>query len=299
MVELFHGKVLIRNNKDRDEVDTERELSLQLQNKVLLLFFGAADCPQCQAFAPKLKDFFVHLTDEFYVERASQLVLVYVSRDQTEDKQDKFLRDMPKRWLALPFEDHFKRWVHGGDGRAYSARQESTLGRWASLHRSAVHLSLNSPLRLGFMPSLYDGSVGAGWALGIRGGAERLCGDGAAAHCCRGDSRLVFFDHRDLEDMFKVTVTPTVVVLRPDGSVISPNAVDEICDLGVACFKNWQEAADLIDRSFMLAEDFDELPMRSATEPLRRLRYKVDKKKKMNRVEEEEEDEEEDGDVWG
>ncbi|XP_028678598.1 nucleoredoxin-like protein 1 [Erpetoichthys calabaricus] len=206
MAELFHGKVLIRNNKDRDEVDTERELSLQLQNKVLLLFFGAADCPRCQAFAPKLKDFFVRLTDEFYVERASQLVLVYVSRDPTEDKQDKFLRDMPKRWLALPFEDHFK---------------------------------------------------------------------------------------RDLEDMFKVSETPTVVVLRPDGSVISPNAVDEICDLGVACFKNWQEAADLIDRSFMLAEDFDELPMRSATEPLRRLRYKVDKKK--SKVE----DEEEDGGVWG
>ncbi|MGH0185852.1 UNVERIFIED_CONTAM: hypothetical protein FKN15_019548 [Acipenser sinensis] len=109
MAELFHGKVLIKNNKDRDDVDTDRELCLQLDNKVLLLFFGSGECPRCQDFTPTLKEFFVQLTDEFYVDRAMQLALVYISQDESEDKESKFLKDMPKRWLTLPFEDQYKR----------------------------------------------------------------------------------------------------------------------------------------------------------------------------------------------
>ncbi|XP_006631707.2 nucleoredoxin-like protein 1 [Lepisosteus oculatus] len=199
MVELFVGKVLVKNNRDRDELDTEREVLLRLQNRIVLLFFGSGDCPRCREFAPTLKEFFVRLTDEFYVERAAQLVLLYVSLDQSEKRQSKFLKDMPKRWLTLPFEDPYK---------------------------------------------------------------------------------------KELALMFEVAEIPTVVVLRPDCTMISPNAVDEISRLGPDCFKNWQEAAELIDRSFMMAEDFDDMRMRSATDPLRRLKYKLEKKKKK----EEEED---------
>uniref|UniRef100_A0A8C9JSA5 Nucleoredoxin like 1 n=1 Tax=Panthera tigris altaica TaxID=74533 RepID=A0A8C9JSA5_PANTA len=109
MASLFSGRVLIRNNSDQDELDTEAELSRRLENRLVLLFFGAGSCPQCQAFAPILRDFFVRLTDEFYVLRAAQLALVYVSQDPTEEEQDLFLRDMPKKWLFLPFEDDLRR----------------------------------------------------------------------------------------------------------------------------------------------------------------------------------------------
>ncbi|XP_010003983.1 PREDICTED: nucleoredoxin-like protein 1, partial [Chaetura pelagica] len=107
MASLFAGKVL-KANREEDEVETERELSRALDNKVLLLYFGAGGCPRCRGFSPILRDFFLRLTDESYVERASQLVLVYVSRDETREQQSKFLRTMPRRWLALPFGDDFK-----------------------------------------------------------------------------------------------------------------------------------------------------------------------------------------------
>lgn len=109
MAALFTDKTLFVNNKDSDELDLERELIRALENKIMLLYFGSGECPQCQEFAPILKEFFTKLTDEFYVERASQLVLVYVSLDETEEKQTKFLKNMPKRWLFLPFQDEFKR----------------------------------------------------------------------------------------------------------------------------------------------------------------------------------------------
>lgn len=112
MAALFTGKALMAN-RERDEVETERELSLALENKVLLLYFGSGQCPRCRQFSPLLKEFFLRLTDEFYVERASQLVLVYVSRDETEEQQSAFLRTMPKRWLAVPFGDAFKRYLRG------------------------------------------------------------------------------------------------------------------------------------------------------------------------------------------
>ncbi|XP_007065128.2 nucleoredoxin-like protein 1 [Chelonia mydas] len=200
MVSLFIGKILITNNKDCDEVDTESELSQRLDNKVMLLYFGSGECTRCQEFSPVLKDFFVRLTDEFYVERASQLVLVYVSQDETEEKQEKFLKTMPKRWLFLPFQDEFK---------------------------------------------------------------------------------------RELELRFAVSNTPVVVVLKPSGEVIAGNAVEEIRCLGTACFKSWQEAAELVDRSFLLAEDFDDLAKRSITDPIRRLKYKLDKKTRKKKEKEE------------
>ncbi|KAK2512029.1 Nxnl1 [Columba livia] len=198
MAALFTGKVLLAN-RERDELDTERELQRALDNKVLLLFFGSARCPRCRRFAPLLRDFFLRLTDRFYVERAAQLGLVYVSRDDTEEQQSRFLRTMPKRWLALPFGDAF---------------------------------------------------------------------------------------NRELELRFAVSELPAVVVLKPNGDVIAENAVDEIRIAGPACFRNWQEAAELVDRNFLLAEDQEGWSRRSLTDPLRRIKYKETKQ------DEEEEDDE-------
>ncbi|NP_001087547.1 nucleoredoxin-like protein 1 isoform X1 [Xenopus laevis] len=105
MADLFLDKILVKNNRDQDELDTEREIWERLENRVILLFFAKSRSSQCQEFAPLLKDFFVRLTDEFYVDRSSQLALVYVSLDQSEEEQERFLKDMPKRWLFVPFKD--------------------------------------------------------------------------------------------------------------------------------------------------------------------------------------------------
>lgn len=105
---------------------------------------------------------------------------------------------------------------------------------------------------------------------------------------------------RELEGMFNVEELPTVVVLRPDCSVLTANAVPEMRRLGPDCFRNWQEAAELIDRNFMINEVFDEKSMRSLSDPLRRHKYKVEddkkkKKKKWRWGEGGEEDEQVDG----
>lgn len=76
--------VLVKNNRDRDELDTEPELLGRLQNRILLLFFGSAACCRCRGFAPTLGDFFRQLTDEAYVERSAQLVLLYVRWEPAE-----------------------------------------------------------------------------------------------------------------------------------------------------------------------------------------------------------------------
>lgn len=68
---------------------------------------------------------------------------------------------------------------------------------------------------------------------------------------------------------------PAVVVLKPDGDVLTHDAAEEIQRLGPACFANWQEAAEILDRSFLPPEDLDEPPPRSLTEPLRRCKYRV------------------------
>nr|XP_020033836.1 nucleoredoxin-like protein 1 [Castor canadensis] len=189
MVSLFWGRVLLRNNSDQDALDTEAELCRRLENRLVLLFFGAGGCPRCQAFAPVLRDFFVRLTDEFYVLRAAQLALVYVSQDPTEEQQGRFLKDMPDKWLFLPFQD------------------------------------------------------------GLR---------------------------RDLGRQFSVQHLPAVVVLKPGGDVLTRDAADEIQRLGPACFANWQEAAEVLDRNFLQPEDLDDPAPRSLTEPLRRCKYRVD-----------------------
>ncbi|NXX83797.1 NXNL1 protein, partial [Urocolius indicus] len=191
MASLFTGKVLLAN-REEEELETERELCRALDNKVLLLYFGSGQSPNCRSFSLLLKDFFLRLTDGFYVERAAQLGLVYLSRDETEEQQSAFLRSMPRRWLALPFGDAFT---------------------------------------------------------------------------------------RELELRFAVAEVPAVVVLKPNGELICGNAVEQIRLLGPSCFQNWQEAAELLDRNFCLAEEFDNTVRRSISDPIRRLKYRVGKKK--------------------
>lgn len=94
--------------------------------------------------------------------------------------------------------------------------------------------------------------------------------------------------------MFEVEEVPTVVVLRPDCSVLSPNAVMEICSLGTECFQNWQEAAELIDRNFLMNEEYDESKRRSFTDVIRRQKYKVEDKKKKKKEHNGEEDDDDD-----
>lgn len=92
---------------------------------------------------------------------------------------------------------------------------------------------------------------------------------------------------RELETMFNVREVPTVVVLRPDCSILIPNAVEEITRLGPDCYRNWHEAAELINRNFLTKEDFEDKSMRSFTDPVRRLKYKVEDEKKKKKKEEE------------
>lgn len=87
-----------------------------------------------------------------------------------------------------------------------------------------------------------------------------------------------------------MTDPPVVVVLKPNGEVITANAVEEIKQLGTICFQNWQEAAELVDRNFLLAQDFDNVALKSFTDPIRRLKYKLEKKKRR-RSQEDDEDE--------
>lgn len=198
MVDLFVDRVLVKNNKEQDELDTEREIVMRLQNRILMLFFASAESETCQQFAPTLHDFFKQLTDEFYVERAAQLVLLYISLDQSEEHLDNFLKELPKKSLFLAYDDPYR---------------------------------------------------------------------------------------RELEAMFNVKEVPTVVVLRPDCSILIPNAVEEIIQMGPDCYRNWHEAAELIDRNFLTKEDFEDRSMRSFSDPVRRLKYKVEDEEKKKKKE--------------
>ncbi|XP_032418358.1 nucleoredoxin-like protein 1 [Xiphophorus hellerii] len=196
MVDLFLGRVLVENNSDQDELNTEREIIGILENRVLLLFFASAECEKCQRFVPVLHSFFRKLKDPAYIEYPKLLALIYISLDQSGEQQKKILKELHKRTLFLPFEDPYK---------------------------------------------------------------------------------------KELQAMFKVKDVPAVVVLRPDGSVLSPNAVRDICRLGADCFRNWQESAELVERTFMLNEAFDDPNLRSATDPVRRLKYKTEDDKRNKR----------------
>ncbi|KAF7478390.1 Hypothetical predicted protein [Marmota monax] len=119
---------------------------------------------------------------------------------------------------------------------------------------------------------------------GLKGGAAMGWGS-----TCRG-LRSVPQDHglagpprRDLGRQFSVEHLPTVVVLKPGGDVLTRDATDEIQRLGPACFANWQEAAEVLDRNFLLPEDLDDPAPRSLVEPLRRRKYRVDEETRGGR----------------
>ncbi|XP_059193465.1 nucleoredoxin-like protein 1 [Centropristis striata] len=196
MVDLFLNRVLVENNWDQDELNTEREIIGILENRILLLFFASAESDKCQEFLPVLNDFFKRLKDPAYIEYPKLLALVYISMDQSEAQQERVLKELHKKVLFLAFEDPYR---------------------------------------------------------------------------------------KELQDMFKVKDVPTVVVLRPDGSVLSLNAVQDICRHGIDSFQNWQEAAELVERTFMLNEDFENLNMRTASDPMKRLKYKTEDDKRKKR----------------
>lgn len=78
MVDLFLNRVLVENNWDQDELNTEREIIGILENRILMLFFASAECVKCQEFVPVLNDFFKRLKDPAYIEYPKLLALIYV-----------------------------------------------------------------------------------------------------------------------------------------------------------------------------------------------------------------------------
>lgn len=78
MVDLFLNRVLVENNWDQDELNTEREITGILENRIVLLFFACAKCEKCQEFVPVLNDFFKRLKDPAYIEYPKLMALIYV-----------------------------------------------------------------------------------------------------------------------------------------------------------------------------------------------------------------------------
>lgn len=144
MVDLFLNRVLVENNWDQDELNTEREIVGILENRILLLFFASAQCGKCQEFLPVLNDFFKRLKDPAYIEYPKLMALIYVrsssslaylcdartrlhkprihtlvtllrflfplcSLDQSEEQQERVLKELHKKVLFLAFEDPYRK----------------------------------------------------------------------------------------------------------------------------------------------------------------------------------------------
>lgn len=144
MVDLFLNRVLVENNWDQDELNTEREILGILENRILLLFFASAQSEKCQEFLPVLNDFFKRLKDPAYIEYPKLMALIYVrsssslvylcdartrlrkprihavvaplrflfplcSLDQSEEQQERVLKELHKKVLFLAFEDPYRK----------------------------------------------------------------------------------------------------------------------------------------------------------------------------------------------
>lgn len=137
MVDLFLNRVLVENNWDQDELNTEREITGILENRIVLLFFACAKCEKCQEFVPVLNDFFKRLKDPAYIEYPKLMALIYVrfsspfcfwfvipkkkknfakcfpfplsSLDQSEEQQERFLKEMHKKVLFVAFDDPYRK----------------------------------------------------------------------------------------------------------------------------------------------------------------------------------------------
>ncbi|XP_066065293.1 nucleoredoxin-like protein 1 [Chamaea fasciata] len=101
---LFSGRALLWLRSER-RLDTEREVRAALENRVLLLLFAAPRCPRCREFEPRLRRFCRRLTDPAHVERPEQLRLIYLGRQGGEQEHRRYLRAMPRAWMALPHGD--------------------------------------------------------------------------------------------------------------------------------------------------------------------------------------------------
>lgn len=78
MVDLFLNRVLVENNWDQDELNTEREIVGILENRIMLLFFASATCQKCLEFLPVLNNFFKRLKDPAYIEYPKLLALIFI-----------------------------------------------------------------------------------------------------------------------------------------------------------------------------------------------------------------------------
>lgn len=78
MVDLFLNRVLVENNWDQDELNTEREIVGILENRIMLLFFASATCQNCREFLPVLNNFFKRLKDPAYIEYPKLLALIFI-----------------------------------------------------------------------------------------------------------------------------------------------------------------------------------------------------------------------------
>lgn len=78
MVDLFLNRVLVENNWDQDELNTEREIVGILENRIIMLLFASTESKKCQEFAPVVNDFFKRLKDPAYIEYPKLLALIYI-----------------------------------------------------------------------------------------------------------------------------------------------------------------------------------------------------------------------------
>lgn len=132
MVDLFLNRVLVENNWEQDELNTEREIVGVLENRIMLLFFASAACQKCQEFLPVLNNFFKRLKDPAYIEYPKLMALIFIrsgfyltftrpwslmwfpslspvsSLDQSEEQQERILKELHKRVLFLAFDDPYR-----------------------------------------------------------------------------------------------------------------------------------------------------------------------------------------------
>ncbi|XP_067678658.1 nucleoredoxin-like protein 2 [Haliotis asinina] len=91
---------------------------------------------------------------------------------------------------------------------------------------------------------------------------------------CHGDWLAVPYDdpqREQLADKFNINAIPKLVVLRPDGEVITMRGRKDVQDKGMICFRSWQSAASLADnvslrRTFSETRGFTETRLDGETD---------------------------------
>ncbi|XP_071481380.1 nucleoredoxin-like [Diadema antillarum] len=93
LVELLGDRL---KGKEDDDVCTS---SISGDGKYVGLYFSAHWCPPCQAFTPKLVEFYKKFKSS---QRGADLEIVFISSDKDNSSFDEYYSDMP--WLALPYD---------------------------------------------------------------------------------------------------------------------------------------------------------------------------------------------------